>query len=124
LEGVLRQTVLQTTGSVITADFLPSSITNDLAPIDAEYASQADFESDVPRSDLKQFVRERLNAKSSNVYAETLEMMERYLLSRILTLADGNQSEAARILGITRGSLRHKIRCLGIVIESTVDPGV
>ncbi len=50
-------------------------------------------------------------------------MMERYLLSEVLTLAEGNQSEAARVLGITRGSLRHKIRALGISIESRVDAG-
>lgn len=72
---------------------------------------------------LKAFVQQRLDDESSNIYAETLEMMERYLLTEILRLAEGNQSEASRILGITRGSLRHKIRSLGISIENRVDAG-
>ena len=36
--------------------------------------------------------------------------MEREVLVRVLRHTDGNQLQAARILGITRGSLRNKIR--------------
>jgi two-component system nitrogen regulation response regulator GlnG len=71
--------------------------------------------------DLKRHVDQRLAAQSTNLYAESLEMMERYLLSEVLSVAEGNQSEAARSLGITRGSLRHKIRLLGISIQSKVE---
>ncbi len=42
--------------------------------------------------------------------------MEREVLVRVLQHTDGNQLQAARILGITRGSLRNKIRALGISI--------
>jgi two-component system nitrogen regulation response regulator GlnG len=55
-----------------------------------------------------------------NLHAETLEFVERYLLRRVLDQSGGNQSQAARILGITRGSLRNKIRALGISIEQVV----
>jgi two-component system nitrogen regulation response regulator GlnG len=46
--------------------------------------------------------------------------MERIVLTRVLQHTAGNQVQAARILGITRGSLRTKIRDLGIVIKQTV----
>jgi two-component system nitrogen regulation response regulator GlnG len=53
--------------------------------------------------------------------------MEREVLVRVLKHTDGNQLQAARILGITRGSLRNKIRTLGISIARSVwsedDPG-
>jgi two-component system nitrogen regulation response regulator GlnG len=49
--------------------------------------------------------------------------MERVLLARILQHTGGNQVQAARILGITRGSLRTKIRDLGITIARTVAAG-
>jgi two-component system nitrogen regulation response regulator GlnG len=49
-----------------------------------------------------------------------LEMFERYLVTRILRETEGNQSKAAERLGITRGSLRHKIRSLGISIDHVV----
>ena len=110
LEGVLRQTLLQATGTVIVPEYLPEVITNDKSlPVLADETENEADETGLPFN-LKRFIKDRINAKSSNLYAESLEMMERYLLSEILTMADGNQSEAARILGITRGSLRHKIR--------------
>jgi two-component system nitrogen regulation response regulator GlnG len=46
--------------------------------------------------------------------------MERYLLTRVLRKHDGNQSKAAEQLGITRGSLRHKTKTLGISIDQVV----
>ena len=44
--------------------------------------------------------------------------MERQLITRVLQQTSGNQVQAARILGITRGSLRTKIRALQITIEA------
>lgn len=122
LEGVLRQTLLQATGTVIAPEFLPDAVTS--ADASSSTGSQDDDaeEGELPYN-LKRFIKSRLEAKSSNIHAETVEMMERYLLNEVLTLAEGNQSEASRILGITRGSLRHKIRSLGISIESKVDAG-
>ena len=46
--------------------------------------------------------------------------MERSLLTRVLRHTGGNQVQAAKLLGITRGSLRTKIRTLGIQIGRSV----
>ena len=46
--------------------------------------------------------------------------MERHVLTIVLRHTEGNQVQAARILGITRGSLRNKIRSLGITIGKSV----
>ena len=46
--------------------------------------------------------------------------MESEVIARVLRHVGGNQVQAARILGITRNSLRTKIRALGITIERTV----
>jgi two-component system nitrogen regulation response regulator GlnG len=46
--------------------------------------------------------------------------MEKYLLTRVLRVTEGNQSKAAMMLGITRGSLRNKIHSLGIPIGQLV----
>jgi DNA-binding protein Fis len=43
-----------------------------------------------------------------------LERVERALLVRVLGHTGGNQSRAAELLGITRGSLRFKLRSLGL----------
>ncbi|GJM24257.1 MAG: acetoacetate metabolism regulatory protein AtoC [Phycisphaerae bacterium] len=44
----------------------------------------------------------------------TLESVERQLIQDTLTHTDGNISESARLLGLSRGSLRHKLDKLGI----------
>ena len=49
-----------------------------------------------------------------------LEMMERYVVTRVLRITSANQSKAAQMLGITRGSLRNKIHSLGISIDQVV----
>ena len=53
-------------------------------------------------------LRRRLREESQDLYAELLAQMERFLLTRVLMHTAGNQVQAARILGITRGSLRTK----------------
>ncbi len=69
---------------------------------------------------LDWFVEERLRLGSGQLHAETIDMVERVLLTAVLRDTDGNQSKAAAILGITRGSLRHKIRQLGISIDRQI----
>ncbi len=64
---------------------------------------------------------ERLEAGSRELYAEALGVMERQLLTRVLDRTGGNQLRAAALLGITRGSLRHKLRALGLTIECGVN---
>lgn len=75
---------------------------------------------ETPQVNLQAFVQQRLKADSNNLYAETLELMEQYLIAEVLRVAEGNQSRAAKILGITRGSLRNKIRALGVSIGRLV----
>ena len=69
---------------------------------------------------MERLVAERLRAETSDLYAEAQATMDAYVLRNVLQLTGGNQSQAARILGITRGSLRNKIHALNIQIESVV----
>jgi DNA-binding NtrC family response regulator len=102
LQSMLRKALLNLTGPVLVPEFLP--------------------EDGLPR-DLAVLVKSRLAASSENLYAEALEFMERYLVTRVLQTTGGNQSKAAKILGITRGSLRNKTHSLGIKIGQVVSAG-
>jgi len=114
LQSVLRQAMLQATSPVILPEFLPEIVR--AAPM----TSQPPPDDDLTGDGLRQFIDARLDAGATNLYAESLELMEKYLLTRVLRLTDGNQSKAASVLGITRGSLRNKIRALGISIDQIV----
>jgi two-component system nitrogen regulation response regulator GlnG len=113
LESVLKQAMVHASGPVIIPEFLPETVR-------LPHAAEKPPHDDLPPGDLEGFLIDRLDSGSVNLYAETLELMERYLLTRVLRATDGNQSKAAMILGITRGSLRNKIRSLGITIGQTV----
>ena len=110
LQSVLKQALLRAQGPVLLADFLPASVRGEEEPAGT---SAAPF-------DWEGFLEERLRAGSQDLYAEALALMERSLLTRVLRHTRGNQLQAAKILGITRGSLRTKIRTLGITIERSV----
>jgi DNA-binding protein Fis len=71
-------------------------------------------------SDLAAFVNRRLEAESRDLYAETLEQMERYLITRVLQATDGNQTKASEILGITRGKIRDRVNLFQISLDTTV----
>lgn len=45
-----------------------------------------------------------------------LSEMERYLIEESLALAEGNQTSAARRLGISRFALRNRMRRYGILL--------
>jgi two-component system nitrogen regulation response regulator GlnG len=114
LQNVLKQTLLRSAGEVIIPDFLPDKI---LAP---EAAAGGSGVGDSAGTDLRHFVDERLENGSCNLYAEALEFMERYVVTRVLRVCEGNQSKAARMLGITRGCLRSKVRALKVSIDTLV----
>lgn len=114
LQNVLKQTLLRSAGDVIIPDFLPNKI---LTPQAGSAVSTA---GDIAGTDMRQFVDERLEHGSINLYAEALEFMERYVVTRVLRVCEGNQSKAARMLGITRGCLRSKVRALKVSIDTHV----
>jgi len=116
LQNVLRQALLQTTGPVLVPEFLPEYV--------REAAERGLLTGAAPH-DQDQFgwsalVERRLREGAEGLYDEMLATMERDLFTRVLRHTGGNQIQAARILGIARGTLRAKIRALGIRLENVV----
>ncbi|WP_337172947.1 sigma-54 dependent transcriptional regulator [Paludisphaera sp.] len=125
LQSVLKRSLLQAQGPVLLPDFLPESIRAGAPPAPAPATPPPVAPTATPPAadaavDWEGFIERRLAAGSENLHAEALALMERTLLTRVLRETEGNQVQAARILGITRGSLRTKIRALGLRIERSV----
>ncbi len=108
LQSVLKQGLLRATGPILLPDFLTP-----LGEASTRPAAPSGL-------DWDDFITTRLHEGSEELYAEMLQQMEKHLLTRVLNHTGGNQLQAARILGITRGSLRTKIRALGLTIERSV----
>ncbi len=109
LQSVLKTALLQMSGPVLLPQFLPGGVQGQ--PASAPEPAGFDWD---------RFVRDRLRAGSEDLYAEALALMERELITRVLNHCGGNQVQAARILGITRTTLRAKLRSLKLTIERSV----
>ncbi|OWK40280.1 sigma-54-dependent transcriptional regulator [Fimbriiglobus ruber] len=112
LQSTLKKAILYSRGSVITAQDLNAALGTVAAPVPVA-GSTGGF-------DWDHFVQQRIAAGVESLYAEAVTAMEREVLLRVLQHTHGNQVQAARILGITRGSLRNKIRALNISIGRSI----
>ncbi len=111
LETVIRQCLLQSTGPVILPEFLPENL---------HQGGSIEKLSKAPFSDLKGLVDQGLQEELTPLYPLVVDFMERYLLTRTLRYTNGNQSRAAKILGITRASLRRKLHARNISVEAAI----
>jgi two-component system nitrogen regulation response regulator GlnG len=135
LQSMIKWSLLQAQGPILLPDFLPEAVRSgepppagaEAAPVGLAGAAAADAHGSGAEPavavDWEAFIERRLREGSEDLHAEALALMERTLLTRVLRETDGNQVQAARILGITRGSLRTKIRALGLRIERSVWSG-
>ena len=107
LESVVKQSLLRARGSVLLPEFLPPLLGGDQK---SDKQTDDDF-------CVNRFVDSRLAAGATDLYAETIANSERRLLRKVLAHTKGNQLQASGILGVSRVTLRNKIRSLGINIE-------
>jgi len=69
---------------------------------------------------VMQYVQETLARRCGNVYYQVQAVVDRVVLREVLEHVKGNQVEAANLLGISRTTLRAKLRSLGLVVEKQV----
>ena len=60
------------------------------------------------------FLNDNAQNEPSNIYDQVIQEVEKSLFVRILKYVSGNQTKAARIMGINRGTLRKKLKKYGI----------
>jgi two-component system nitrogen regulation response regulator GlnG len=108
LQGVLKQAILQATGTVLIPAFLPESLRSPPDPTAGQDAgARADFS-------FEAFILQRLADGSTALSAEAHQQLDRLLMGLVLQHTKGNQVQAARVLGISRQTLRSKIREFGL----------
>ncbi len=117
LQNVLRQALLNTVGPVLLPEFLPAAV------MSHESSSGGMLEGS---DDLTGQINRLLEQNSTTLYDDSISALERYVLPRVLANTQGNISKSAKQLGITRGSLRNKIRALGLTIDRQIkiDDGI
>jgi two-component system, NtrC family, nitrogen regulation response regulator GlnG len=107
LQSVVKQTLLGTTGPVILPDFLPPAVRR------GETGAEAPFDF----GGLTAYAEDQLRGGTTSLYADYQTLADRHLLGLVLRHTGGNLSQASRLLGITRATLRAKLAALGMRAE-------
>jgi two-component system nitrogen regulation response regulator GlnG len=114
LQSVLKQALLLATGSTLLPAFLP-----DLSEASASPSTTPGLDRDA-ESGIEAFVREQLSAEAPDVYAQAHDRIDRLLFALALQHTQGNLRRAASALGISRQTLRVKLRALGMHVTHSV----
>jgi DNA-binding NtrC family response regulator len=122
LQSVVRQMLLLATGPVIVPEFLPLEVRGERPTVGtaSPVASPLTEDGGLPSSDLRAYIDARIRENPTNLYADTIEMVERYLMTRVLQATDGNQTRASEMLGITRGKIRDRIAAFRITLDKSI----
>jgi DNA-binding NtrC family response regulator len=115
LQSVLKQALLHATCPILLPDFLPTRITHCDQHAD-QFSSLAALKS----SDFGRYLEALLKEGSDDLYKRWLSLTDGYVIARVLRHTEGNVSSAARLLGLDRGTLRQKIKSLGIASPAPV----
>jgi two-component system nitrogen regulation response regulator GlnG len=110
LQSITKQALLQTTGPIVLPEFLPACIRQEEGAGGTD-RRQFDY------GDLTGFIQNQLRAEPTNLYSDYQALTDKHLLVQVLHHTDGNLSKAARILGITRATLRTKLNTLDLSVE-------
>jgi two-component system nitrogen regulation response regulator GlnG len=113
LQSVICQAVVRAKGSVLLSEHLPKQFHAAAVRSGKALPTNAQI-------DWRRFVETYLTSGRESLYDEALIAMEVPLLKLVLHSTEGNQARAAKILGMTRGRLRQKLRERGIVIDRSV----
>jgi two-component system nitrogen regulation response regulator GlnG len=114
LQGVVKQAMLHASGHLILAEFLPEHL--QAAPREAPIPTEHESTS----FDLAAFIESRLSSANGRLYGEVIGAVERILLAAALRHKQGHQIQASELLGISRGTLRHRMRTLGMTMGRTL----
>ena len=70
---------------------------------------------------LAEWVRQRIADKCGELYQETIRLAETTLLAEVMRAVEGNRVQAARMLGLSRTTLRKKLAELGLAPLDAAD---
>src|SRR5262249_37175222 len=108
LQSVIKQAMLEATGSVLLPEFLPATLR-------AMHPAQED------RGELAGLIETALAQHPGKVHEAVLDSVERALFARALRETHGHQARAAELLGLNRATLRTRLRTLGLAVERVVN---
>jgi two-component system nitrogen regulation response regulator GlnG len=119
LQSVIREALIVSAGSTILPDFLPAEL-HQAEVAEAEADSESSPMPEMAWDALQAFVEAAVAKGETDVYRRALERFDRLVVSYIMRHAGGQQNRAAEILGLSRVTLRAKLRHMQLSVEKTL----
>jgi nitrogen regulation protein NR(I) len=117
LQSIIKYAYVQSAGEVITYECLPAALRGgNVAPRNSVSVGETS------RLDVADFVTRLLQAEQPEIYDKVTSAVDRVVIETVLRHAKGNQVVASELLGISRTTLRAKLRSLGLAIEKQLLP--
>jgi nitrogen regulation protein NR(I) len=113
LQGAIKQAMLNASGHLLLTEFFPENLRNYQPVSTTAKAAPGAIE-------LQSLVDAHLRRGERNVYERVIQAVERILLPSVLRYTHGHQANASEMLGLSRATLRSKLRALGLVVDKVV----
>lgn len=121
-QTTIRNAMTQASEAELTASCLPQSLRESMSNSNAAGPDNSTTGGDGFRFDkLQDFVRSMLVDGKSDVYRSVIHEIDRHVLFETMKHFRGNQLQAAERLGISRMTLRAKLRSLGMLPTRSKD---
>jgi two-component system nitrogen regulation response regulator GlnG len=115
LQSVIRYALVHATGDLLTPDCLPELFrSGGTAVRPSEQTTEG--------QDVVQLVRDLLRLGEADIYRKVCLAVDRIVLDEVLRHVRGNQVQASELLGMSRTTLRAKLRSLGLAVEKQLLP--
>ena len=111
LQSVIRESLIVSTGPTLLPEFLSIELQNEVVNDNESPTELVNISHDAWRV-LGEFVEEAMMEDATDVYRKALHRFDRLLVSHAMRISGGLQLKAAEILGLSRPTLRAKIRAM------------
>lgn len=119
LRSVIREALIVSGGSAILADFLPAALHQEPSDEEEPDSSGAPV-GNIAWDSLREFVEEAIAKGEKDIYRRAIECFDRLIIARVMDCAGGQQNRTAEILGLSRVTLRAKLRHLEMSVEKVL----
>jgi nitrogen regulation protein NR(I) len=123
LENTIHEALIAAAGPTILPEFLPAELHRKSTSGPKSNGQPLEV-TDADMQALQNFVDSAFNGGETDIYRRARDYFDRVLILRAMQQASGNQYRAAEILGLSRVTLRARLRNLGLSVEQVVvSPG-